>query len=68
MTQVAGNEASIGYISLGSLNNTVKALKVDGVERTATTSKLVPIRLPVRSNIATKGAPNELAQDFIIIF
>lgn len=32
MTTVAGNESSIGYISLGSLNDTVKALKVDGVE------------------------------------
>ena len=32
MTQVAGNESAIGYISLGSLNDTVKALDVNGVE------------------------------------
>jgi len=32
MTTVAGDESSIGYISLGSLNDTVKALKIDGAE------------------------------------
>ena len=31
MTTVAGNANAIGYISLGSLNDTVKAVKVDGV-------------------------------------
>lgn len=31
---VAGNTSAIGYISLGSLNDTVKAIKVDGVEPT----------------------------------
>ena len=31
---VAGNKSAIGYISLGSLNDTVKALKVDDVEPT----------------------------------
>lgn len=31
---VSGNTAAIGYISLGSLNDTVKAIKVDGVEAT----------------------------------
>ena len=34
LTQVAGDENSIGYISLGSLNDSVKAVKVDGVEPT----------------------------------
>jgi len=34
MTTVAGNKNSIGYISLGSLNDTVKAVKVDGIEPT----------------------------------
>lgn len=31
---VAGNKSAIGYISLGSLNDTVKAVQVDGVEPT----------------------------------
>lgn len=34
LTQVAGDANSIGYISLGALNDTVKAVKVDGVEPT----------------------------------
>ena len=34
ITQVSGDPAAIGYISLGSLNDTVKALKVEGVEAT----------------------------------
>ena len=32
LTSVAGNEKAIGYISLGALNDTVKAVKVDGAE------------------------------------
>ena len=32
---VAGDEQAIGYVSLGSLNDTVKAVKVEGVEATA---------------------------------
>ena len=34
LTSVAGNEKAIGYISLGALNDTVKAVKVDGAEAT----------------------------------
>ncbi|MDU4576564.1 MAG: hypothetical protein E6Y68_04315, partial [Negativicoccus succinicivorans] len=34
MTSVANDAYALGYISLGSLNDTVKALKVDGVEAT----------------------------------
>ena len=32
MTTVAGNEYAIGYVSLGSLDDSVKALKIDGAE------------------------------------
>ncbi len=35
MTQVANDEYALGYISLGSLNDTVKALDIDGVQATA---------------------------------
>lgn len=34
LTTVAGNKNSIGYVSLGSLNDAVKAVKVDGVDAT----------------------------------
>ena len=35
MTTVAGDDYAIGYASLGSVNDTIKALNVDGVEATA---------------------------------
>lgn len=54
MTTVAGNPDAIGYISLGSLNNTVKALEIDGVAATVeninngTYRYTVPSTLPPR--------------------
>ena len=39
MTTVAGNEYAIGYVSLGSLDDTVKALKIDGAEPSVDTVK-----------------------------
>src|SRR5699024_10736928 len=39
MTSVAGDENGIGYISLGSLNDTVKALDIDGAQPTAANVK-----------------------------
>lgn len=40
MTTVAENKAAIGYISLGSLNDTVKAVKIDGAEASVDTVKM----------------------------
>jgi phosphate transport system substrate-binding protein len=65
ITTVAGDESSIGYISLGALNSTVKAVKVSGVEATADNVKNGSYKLSRPFNIATKGTPNELSQDFI---
>ena len=65
MTTVAGNEAAIGYISLGSLNNTVKAVMVDGVEATVDNVKNGTYTLARPFNIATKGEPTGVAADFI---
>lgn len=65
MTTVAGNESSIGYISLGALDDTVKALKVDGVDATADNVKNGTYKVSRPFNIATKGEPDELTQDFI---
>lgn len=58
-------QGAIGYISLGSLDNTVKAVKVDGVEATADNVKngTYPICRPF--NIATKGDLSDAAKDFI---
>lgn len=65
ITTLAGDESSIGYISLGALNSTVKAVKVSGVEATADNVKNGSYKLSRPFNIATKGTPNELSQDFI---
>ena len=68
MTTVAGNEASIGYISLGSLNDTVKGVKVDDVEPTAENINNGTYQLSRPFNIVTKGSAaetSEAAQDFI---
>lgn len=65
MTTVAGNELAIGYISLGSLNDTVKALKVDGVYPSVDTVKDGSYKIARPFNIVTKDGLNELAQDFI---
>ena len=62
---VAGNKNAIGYISLGSVNDTVKALKVDGVEATVENIKSGDYKVSRPFNIATKGEVSEVAQDFI---
>lgn len=65
MTTVAGNENAIGYISLGSLNNTVKAVKIDGVEATAENVKNGSYKVSRPFNIVTTDNITTLAQDFI---
>ena len=65
MTTVSGNPYAIGYISLGSMNETVKALQIDGIEATVENIKngSYPIARPF--NIATQANISDLAQDFI---
>ena len=65
LTSVAGNEKAIGYISLGSLNGTVKAIQVDGVDATVENVKSGDYKLSRPFNIATKGEPTGVAKDFI---
>lgn len=65
MVTVAGNKNSIGYISLGSLNDTVKTLKVDGAEPTVENIKSKAYEAFRPFNIATKEVVSELVQDFI---
>lgn len=65
MTTVAGDEYSIGYISLGSLNDTVKALKVEGVEATAENVKSGEYKIARPFNIAFQSGLSELAKDFV---
>jgi phosphate transport system substrate-binding protein len=65
ITTVAGNENAIGYISLGSLNDTVKALKIDGAPATVGNIKSGSYKISRPFNIAVKGEVKAPAQDFI---
>lgn len=67
LSNVASNPAAIGYISLGSLNDTVKAVKVDDVEATEenVSNGDYPVQRPF--NVVTKkdGELSDVAQDFM---
>lgn len=65
MTSVAGNPNAIGYISLGSLNDTVKALNIDGVAASVENIKAGIYTVARPFNIATKAEVSEAAQAFI---
>lgn len=66
MTTVAGDEYAIGYVSMGSLNDSVKAVKIDGAEATAENVKSGDYKVSRPFNIATKeDMDNEAAKDFI---
>ncbi len=66
LTTVAGNPASIGYVSLGSLSDEVKALKVDGVEATVDNVKAGTYKVARPFLLAYKdGSLSDLAQDFL---
>lgn len=65
LTNVSGDEYSIGYVSLGSLSDKVKALKIDGTDATAENVKNGTYKISRPFNIATKDGVSEVAQDFI---
>lgn len=62
---VVGNDAAIGYISLGSLSDEVKAVKIDGAEATVDNVKSGDYALQRPFNVVTKGELDELPQDFL---
>ena len=65
MSTVAGDVDAIGYISLGYLNDSVKEVKIDGVEATAENIKSGEYKVSRPFNIATNGEVSEVTQDFI---
>lgn len=65
MTTVSGNDYAIGYASLGSLNDTVKAVKVGGVEATADNINAGTYTLARPFNIVTGDSLSDVATDFI---
>ena len=62
---VAGNVAGIGYISLGSLNDTVKAVQIDGADANVENIKSGAYKVARPFNIATQATVSEAAQAFI---
>lgn len=66
LTSIAGNKYAIGYVSLGSLNKTVKALKIEGVSPSVSTIKNGTYKISRPFNIVTKQTGlSENASDFI---
>ena len=65
ISTVAGNKNAIGYISLGSLNDSVKAVKIDGVDATVDNVKNGSYKISRPFIITTKDGISDLAADFI---
>ena len=66
MTTVSENEYAIGYISLGSLDDSVKALSIDGAEATAENIENGSYKVSRPFNVAVKpDSTNEVAADFM---
>ena len=65
MTTVSGDMYAIGYISLGSMNDTVKALRIDGAEATVENIKNGTYNVARPFNIVTMDTVSAEAQDFI---
>ena len=65
MTTVAGDENAIGYISLGSLDDTVKAVKIDGAEASVENVSDGSYKVSRPFNIITGDSVSDAAQDFI---
>ncbi|MDD4510062.1 MAG: substrate-binding domain-containing protein [Oscillospiraceae bacterium] len=65
MTTISSTPYAIGYISLGSLNDTVKAVQIDGSEATVENVKNGTYKIARPFNIATKSDLSDVAKDFI---
>lgn len=65
MTTVSQDVSAIGYISLGSLNDTVKTAKIDGSDATPENVKSGAYKVSRPFNIVTKEDLSETAQDFV---
>nr|WP_079699221.1 substrate-binding domain-containing protein [Provencibacterium massiliense] len=65
LTGVAADKNAIGYVSLGSLGDTVKALDIDGAKASAENVASGTYKVARPFNIATKGEASGLAKDFI---
>ena len=65
LTNVAGDPNAIGYVSLGALDDSVKAVKINGVDATVENIQNGSYEISRPFNIATNGEPTGVAADFI---
>lgn len=65
LSSVAGDKYAIGYVSLGSLNNSVKALQIDGAEASVENINNGSYKISRPFNIAVKDNLSAVATDFI---
>ncbi|MBR6755726.1 MAG: substrate-binding domain-containing protein [Peptococcaceae bacterium] len=65
LTTIAGNKNAIGYISLGSLNDTVKAIAINGAYASVENIKNGSYQAARPFNIATLAEVSAVAEDFI---
>lgn len=65
MQNVAGDKNAIGYASLGSVNDSIKVLSIDGAEASVENVLNGSYKISRPFNIATKGDLSDAAQDFI---
>ena len=65
MTSVAGSEYAIGYVSMGSMNDTLKALTIDGAVATAENVANGTYKIARPFNIVTGASLSDVAQDFV---
>ena len=65
LTTVEGNKNAIGYVSLGALNDSVKAVKINGVEATQENIENKSYTISRPFNIVTKAGLSDVANDFI---
>lgn len=65
LTTVSGDKYAIGYVSLGSLNDSVKAVSIDGTEAAVDNIKNGAYTIARPFQIATNGKTSDAAQDFI---
>ena len=65
LSSVAGDKYAIGYVSLGSLNNSVKALQIDGAEASVENINNGSYKISRPFNIAVKDNLSAVATDFV---
>ena len=65
LTTVAGNKYAIGYVSLGSLSSSVKAVKIDGVSATVDNINNGSYKIARPFNVAVRNNLSNAAQDFL---